>query len=135
MNSENHDFSLLRPFDLRLASQGDELCDARGREVAIDDAAEMVRQLGTGSLRMAPDTWLEGRPVYWDSVLQFAAGAYTLLEGELGDLGRPIGWPPEEVRVELFVNGELVDTQSLPRGKVVVSWGLHFSDAEKTRHG
>jgi len=129
--NENHDFSLLRPFDLRLVAQGDELCDARGREVALEDASEMIRQLGTGGLRMSPDTWLEGRPVYWDSVLQFAAGAYTLFEGELGELGRPLGWPPEETKAELFINGALVGVQSVPQGKVVMSWSLHVSDAEK----
>lgn len=122
-----NDFSLLRPFDLRLVSQGDDVCDTRGREVSLDAATEMMAQLGPSSLRMAPSFWLEGKPVYWDSeVLLLSGDARRYCD--VPDGAAIISWPPEKKDkvVKIFVDGELAGSNTIPHDAVLLFWDLRI---------
>lgn len=123
------DFSLLRPFDLRLVSQGDELCDTRGRHVGIEAATEMIAQLGSSSLRMAPETWLDGRPVYRDSKVQMLDGsilAWDYITPQMYDYVK--GWPAVNrgQEVTVFVDGVLAGTNHILADSILKSWDLNY---------
>lgn len=123
-----NDYTKLRPFDLRLVSQGDRICDTHGREVSIDAATEILAQLGPSALRMLPEMWLDGLPVYRNSELAMLDGS-TKKYADIG-CGEPIvGWPvvkPKQV-VEVYVDGRRVGTDTIPGGAVLVRWDLHYT--------
>jgi len=123
------DLTLLRPFDLRAVAQGDAVCDTRGRELTIDGAAELVHQSGIEALRMSPEMWLEGKPVYWGSVVQTAFGHYPYNPDTMGPQ-EALGWPspaPERV-LELYIDGKRVDTFTLPPTAHLVYWKVVYDN-------
>lgn len=128
-----NDYSLLRPFDLRLVSQGDEVCDTRGRLVGIDAATEMLAQNGASSLRMAPISWLQGRPVYWDSEVQTSSGEVRKwdLLGDEETIG--LSWPPEKPDqvVAVYIDGKLAGTCLIPWSHEITHWNIHHSEPKK----
>lgn len=127
---------LLRPFDLRLVSQGDEVCDTRGRKLTLDGATELIAQSGTDAVRMLPEMWLNNKPVYWDDTIQAidCFGAKGVCSyGEARTFGHlPIAWPepkPQQV-VEVYVDGQLAGADSIPANAVLQFWDLHYSIKE-----
>lgn len=124
---------LLRPFDLRLVSQGDEVCDTRGRKLTLDGATEMIAQNGTDAVRMLPEMWLNNKPVYWDSIVRCMERAAPWDYESIVALGwTPIAWPEPKSQqvVEVYVDGQLAGADLIPSNAVLQFWDLHYSIKE-----
>lgn len=92
-----------------LLTEEDELCTADGQPLRC------MRAYRTEELRLAPRGWLEGKPVYSDSVLYRKKTRDYLPAGEMASvelalaIGNYLAWEGPKVlkRVSVYVDGDL----------------------------
>jgi len=89
MEKNSPDLSLLRPFNLELAKSGEPICrfdttpllfvGAGTKQIVVEHTkTNVIASYSEYNLRMAPLTWIEGKPVYKGDVLWYKYGGFSM---------------------------------------------------------